>query len=39
MDDSLFSDSSRWLDWVAVFGYIGFAALITWKVFTTKPRD
>jgi hypothetical protein len=32
------SDVSSWQDWLVVWGYIGFAALITWRVLMTPPK-
>jgi len=32
--DSLFSE--RFLEWLTVLGYIGFASFIAWRVLTSK---
>lgn len=29
---------TEWLDWLAVFGYLGFTALIIWRVFTNQQQ-
>jgi hypothetical protein len=36
MNDIFLITSDNWLDWITVFGYLGFTAFIAWRVVKTK---